>query len=107
MFGRLLLESPSLYVSDGQILKASRNVREWPQRVYLGVGTNEGGAADCRAGDWTREAVQDVLKLKQILEGVGLDVKRLKVVVDDCAVHNEAAWAKRLPEALKFLYFRP
>jgi hypothetical protein len=31
----------------------------------------------------------------------------LKVVVDECAVHNEAAWAKRLPEALKFLYGSP
>jgi predicted alpha/beta superfamily hydrolase len=106
-FGRLLLESPSLYVSDVQIIKGSRNIRQWPQKVYIGVGTNEGGRPDCRPGDWNREAVQDVLKLKQGLEAAGLGAERLKVVVDECAVHNEAAWAKRLPEALKFLYGSP
>jgi len=106
-FGRLLLESPSLYVSDGQIVKESRNIRRWPRRVYVGVGTNEGGRPDCQPGDWNEEAVQDVLKLKQGLEAAGLSAARLEVVVDECAVHNEAAWAKRLPEALKFLYGPP
>jgi hypothetical protein len=28
----------------------------------------------------------------------------LKVVVDDGAQHNEAAWSRRLPDALLFLY---
>jgi predicted alpha/beta superfamily hydrolase len=35
------------------------------------------------------------------------EIERLKVVIEECAVHNEAAWAKRLPEALKFLYGSP
>lgn len=106
-FGRLLLESPSLYVSDAQILKRSKNMRRWPQKIYIGVGTNEGGRPDCRAGDWNQEAVDDVLKLKQGLKAAGLGAQRLKVVVDECALHNETAWAKRLPEALKFLYGSP
>jgi predicted alpha/beta superfamily hydrolase len=104
VFGRLLLESPSLYVSDARVIKGSRDVREWPRRIYVGVGTNEGGRADCKPGDWNREAVQDVLRLKRGLEAAGLSAARLKVVVDECAVHDEAAWAKRLPEALRFLY---
>ena len=103
-FGRLLLESPSLYVSDGEIIKVSRNMRKWPRKVYIGVGTNEGGRPDCKPGDWSPEAVQDVLKLKQLLEAAGLNGTRLRVVVDECAVHNEAAWAKRFEAALKFLY---
>jgi predicted alpha/beta superfamily hydrolase len=103
VFGRLLLESPSLYVSDGEIVRASRKIQRWPDRVYIGVGTNEVERTDCRPGDWNQEAVQDVLKLKQGLEAAGLGTERLKVVVDECAAHNEAAWAKRLPEALKFL----
>jgi hypothetical protein len=28
----------------------------------------------------------------------------LKVVVDDGAQHNQAAWSRRLPDALLFLY---
>jgi len=103
-FGYLLLESPSLYVSDRRLIEASRGVRSWPRKVYVGVGTNEGGRAGCRPGDWDREAVQDVLKLKRELEAAGLGRGRLKIVVDECAVHNEDAWAERLPTASRFLY---
>lgn len=104
VFGRLLLESPSFYVSDAQILKEAEKLRNLPRKIYVGVGTNEGGRADCAPGDWNKEAVQDVLKLKKILRDKKLGDERLKVVVEDCAVHNENAWAKRLPKALKFLY---
>lgn len=104
VFGRLLLESPSLYVSDGQVIKESEKVRQWPRKVYIGVGTNEGGRADCKPGDMNREAVQDVLKLEYVLETSDVTGGRLKVVVDECAVHNESAWAKRFPAALEFLY---
>ena len=105
-FGYLLLESPSLYVSDGRLIEACRNARRWPRKVYVGVGTNEGGRADCRPGDLNQEAVQDVLKLRRKLEAAGLGRGRLKIVVDECAVHNEDAWASRLPAALRFLYGR-
>jgi len=104
IFGKVLLESPSFYVSEAQILKEAEKLRKLPQKVYLGVGTNEGGRAQCKSGDWNEEAVQDVLKLKKILQDKGFGDKQLKVVVEDCAVHNEDAWARRFPEALKFLY---
>jgi len=47
-----------------------------------------------------------VLRLQQLLRKAGLDNSRLKVVVEDCAIHSERAWAKRFPAALKFLYRR-
>lgn len=106
-FGRLLMESPSLYISEGQLIKDSEQAQKWPSRVYIGVGTNEGGRSDCKPGDWSNEAVQDVLKLEKALKAAGLGKERLKVVVDECAVHNEAAWAKRFPDALEFLFGRP
>lgn len=105
-FGRLLLESPSFYVNDGEIFKTRLDPRSWPRRVYLGVGTNEGGRPDCKPGDLNQEAVTDVLRLKRLLQKAGLGNSRLKVVVEDCAIHSERAWAKRLPAALKFLYRR-
>jgi predicted alpha/beta superfamily hydrolase len=106
VFGRLLLESPSLYVADGRLLTASRGVSKWPRKIYIGVGTNEGGRAVCRPGVSDEEAVRDVLKLERAFRAAGLRGDRLKVVVEECAVHNEAAWAKRLPGALTFLYGR-
>lgn len=106
VFGRLLLESPSLYVSDGELINESWRTGRWPRKIYIGVGTNEGGRADCKPSDVGREAVRDVLKLRQLLQAAGLRGRRLKVVVEECATHDEAAWAKRLPAALKFLYGR-
>ena len=52
VFGRLLIESPSLYVGRGTLLRQARKVRRWPQRVYLGVGTAETGR-----DDWNQETV--------------------------------------------------
>ena len=43
VFGRALLESPSLWVAKRRILKESRAVRVWPERVFLAVGTHEEG----------------------------------------------------------------
>lgn len=103
-FGRLLLESPSLYVSDARILKDAGKWREPPGKIYLGVGTNESGQSNCAPGDVSQEAVRDVLKLKKILQDKGLGKNRLKVAVAECAIHNEEAWAKRFPAALKFLF---
>jgi predicted alpha/beta superfamily hydrolase len=105
-FGRLLLESPSLYVAKARILREVEEHRVLPLRIYLGVGTNEGGQENCAPGDLSNEAVQDVSKLKKIFLDHGLRDRDLKVVIEDCAVHNEAAWAGRMEEALKFLFPR-
>ncbi len=51
VFGRLLLESPSLYVGRGTLLRQARKVRRWPQRVYLGVGTRRDGAGRLEPGN--------------------------------------------------------
>jgi len=99
VFGRLLIESPSLFVANGKILKQSARLRNWPQRIYLGVGTHEVGNTDKDA-----ETVDDVRELESILRLAGLDDQRLKVLVEESAAHNEAAWAARFPEALEFLF---
>jgi len=99
VFGRLLLESPSLYVGKGALLKRARRVRRWPQRVYLGVGT-----AETRRDDWNLETVSNVRRLETILRGAGLGARRLRVTVEEGASHSEAAWAGRFAQALEFLF---
>jgi hypothetical protein len=37
-------------------------------------------------------------------EAAGYDRARLRVVIDPDARHTEVAWAKRLPDALTFLF---
>jgi len=99
VFGRLLIESPSLFVANGKILDESRRFRKWPSRVYLGMGTREVGNAEK-----DEKIVADVRELEAILHESGLDDERLRVRVDEGATHSESAWAARLPEALEFLY---
>ena len=101
VFGRLLLESPSLWASNRQMIRESRNVSRWPQRIYLATGTNEAGREDKN-----RSMVDDVRELAGIFQRAGVDDSRLRIVIDEGASHNEAAWAKRFPEALSFLFGR-
>ena len=100
-FGRLLLESPSLYVGNRIMLRKARRAPRWPARVYLGVGTAETSKAHVN-----RETVENVRVLESILQDAGLGPKRLKVVVQEGATHSEGAWAGRFGEALTFLFSR-
>ncbi|NNE98525.1 MAG: alpha/beta hydrolase [Pyrinomonadaceae bacterium] len=106
VFGSLLLESPSFYVDEGRILDEVEATENMPERVYIGVGTNEEAKPNCVPGDQSHEAVQDVLKFKKILEEKELDDNNLKVLIEDCAVHNEGAYGRRFYDAMRFLYGR-
>lgn len=99
VFGRLLIESPSLWASHRQIIKESREVRIWPERIFLAAGTAEAGNAER-----SRTVVDDVRELAAIMRRAVLSEKRLRLVIQDGANHSEAAWAGRFPEALLFLF---
>jgi predicted alpha/beta superfamily hydrolase len=102
VFGRLLLESPSLWTANRQIIKQSRTTERWPERIFLAIGTAEAGRADR-----DRSVVDDVRELAGIMRRAGLDHRRLDLVIDEGATHHESAWARRLPEALRFLFGNP
>jgi predicted alpha/beta superfamily hydrolase len=98
-FGRLLIESPSLYVGNKEVLRRASGVGRWPSRIYLGVGT-----AETRNAERNQETVAHVLELEAALRRAGLGPRRLRLIVEEGATHSEGAWAKRLPQALEFLY---
>jgi enterochelin esterase-like enzyme len=97
--GQLLLESPSLWVASRQAIKASREVRIWPERIFLAAGTAEAGTPER-----SRSVVDDARELAAIMRRAVLSERRLRMVIKDGAGHNEAAWAERFPEALRFLF---
>ena len=99
VFGRLLLESPSLFIAHRRMLKYSRYFREWPERIFLAIGTGESDREDKN-----RQFVDDVRDLVGVLARAGLDERRLRVRIEAGAPHSEAAWAARFPEALRFLF---
>jgi enterochelin esterase-like enzyme len=102
LVGRLLLESPSLWASNRQIIRDSREVKRWPDRIVMGMGTAEAGRKDR-----DQSMVDDTRELAAIFRRAGLDDKRLMLVIDEGAGHNEAAWARRFPQALAFLFGGP
>ena len=102
-FGRLLLESPSLYVAGGRIFEL---FKRWPERLAIGIGTNELGRAACSADDGGGEPVADVRRLVALARAAGVPETRIHLTVTPCATHDERAWAERFPAALRFLYAR-
>jgi predicted alpha/beta superfamily hydrolase len=99
VIGRLLLESPALWASNRQIIRQSREVRRWPERIFLATGTNELGRKDRN-----QSVVDDVRELAAILRRSGLEEDRLRLVIEEGGTHHESAWARRFPEALAFLF---
>ncbi len=99
LLGKLLLESPSLWISNRQAIKESRKVRIWPERIVLGVGTAETGDAAR-----SRTVVDDVRELGAIMRRSMLSEKRLRLMIAEGAPHSESAWAARFPDALRFLF---
>jgi predicted alpha/beta superfamily hydrolase len=99
LIGRLLLESPSLWASNRQIIRQSRQVKRWPERVFLATGTTEVGRKDR-----DQSVVDDVREVSGTLRRAGLDDRRLRVVIEEGGTHHESAWARRFPEALRFLF---
>jgi predicted alpha/beta superfamily hydrolase len=99
LIGRLLLESPSLWAANRQLIRESRRVKNWPERVFLACGTAEAGRPDKN-----QSVVDDVREMAGILRRAGLDEERLRMVIEEGAPHSESAWARRFPEALAFLY---
>jgi predicted alpha/beta superfamily hydrolase len=99
VIGRLLLESPSLWASDRQLIRQCRGVKRWPERVFLATGTAESGRKDK-----DQSMVDDVQELAAILHRAGLDDTHLRLIIDEGASHHESHWARRFPEALAFLF---
>lgn len=103
-FGLLLAESLPLRTGDASVWDADlAGVKTWPRRVYLGIGGAELGN-DPKNAERNRAYLEAVQQLDKRLETAGLGPSRRLLIVDLQATHTESAWAKRLPEALRFLF---
>jgi len=65
-FGRLLIESPSLWASNRQMIKDSRTIKQWPERIFLATGTAEAGREER-----DRSVVDDVRELAAVFRRAG------------------------------------
>jgi predicted alpha/beta superfamily hydrolase len=95
--GALLLESPSLHIGDGRLLRDARAVSLWPRRIYLGVGTDEGATTADQS-----EMVANARRLHDLIARSHPEV-RVRLQITPGAEHNYEAWHRRLPAALRFV----
>jgi len=101
LFGHVLLESPPLWIGKNQLLKDAEKAAPLSQKMYIGVGTTENPYNDPQR---SAQVVEQVRELEAILVKKGMNATRLRVAIEEGGQHNEAAWSRRLPDALLFLY---
>lgn len=98
-FDRLLLESPSLFISGRRLLDDVREASSLPQRVHLAMGT-----AEARTPETSARVLQDAVDLATLFRAKGLGPRRLHLHIAQEGRHHERYWAGRLPGALRFLF---
>lgn len=72
-------------------------------RIWIDMGTAEDEKDS--DGDGVSDIIELHRRMRDVLIGKGLEMGRtLRYVEDEGAIHNERAWAARLPKALEFLF---
>jgi predicted alpha/beta superfamily hydrolase len=97
-FGYGLIESPSLFVGMGQLVRDTSPLVALPVKVFMAFGGKE--APDPVISEKITGLVRQVAANFQ---AAGYDATNFRLVIDPDGLHTEAAWEKRLPEALTFL----
>jgi predicted alpha/beta superfamily hydrolase len=98
-FGYGLIESPVLWIGMGQLVRDTSPLVAMPRRVFMAFGGRE--AADPAV---SRKMIGLVRQVESHFHAAGYDASTLRVVIDEDARHDEAAWRQRLPGALEFLF---
>ncbi|GAC1657540.1 MAG: alpha/beta hydrolase [Gemmatimonadaceae bacterium] len=94
-----LIESPSLSIGMGQLVRETSPLIAMPIRVYFGFGGRESDNAAVNA-----RLLGLLRQVETNFRAAGYDDASIRVTVDPDARHTEAAWAQRLPGALEFLF---
>src|ERR1700733_302370 len=106
-----LLESTSLQVGNGQLLRDTASLAIGPRRVSVGVGMNELGDNLKFAHDHGMEAdafnsgfVQFSEQLAANLKAAAMNHPAVVFIKQPEAKHEEKAWAERFSAAIQFLF---
>jgi predicted alpha/beta superfamily hydrolase len=98
-FGYGLIESPTLWIGMGQLVRDTSPLIAMPRKVFVAFGGRETDDPSIT------ERMAGLIRLvEQNFVAAGYDESSFRFVLDPDALHNEDAWAKRLPAALEFLF---
>jgi predicted alpha/beta superfamily hydrolase len=107
VFGLVGAMSPAITPGQGPIYRRLRRLSPVPERVYVDMGDHEGSFAMTPHEDraWSRDGIRVARKVRDaIAVTVPPASGRLRYVEEAGGIHQESAWARRLPDALRFLF---
>ena len=103
VFGFCGAMSPALWFARWAIFGTIQVAPSAPGRIYIDAGTREEGTGPSGSRR-SRRYYASVRRLHRVLARKGYRPRReLLYIEEKWAGHNEAAWARRLPDALRFL----
>ena len=89
----------SWFAHDALITCLNGLDHSWPIKWYLDIGTHETSNADLL--EFPDIYVKGTLDIERTLKAHGVDYD---LVIEEGAIHNETAWARRLPHAVRWLF---
>lgn len=98
-FGYGLIESPSIWVGMGQLIRDTSPLVAVPRKVFIAFGSGE-----MSGGEGERLVQGFFSTVAANFKAAGYDDSNFRYVYEQGAKHTESAWARRLPDALKFLF---
>jgi predicted alpha/beta superfamily hydrolase len=108
-FGLIGSMSTAVTPGQGAIIGRLSRLPVVPIRAYLDTGGHEASDAPSPALErrWSAASVREAGRLRDALVVAGMrEGDTLRLVVEPQATHREVHWARRLPDALRFLYGR-
>lgn len=94
-FGGALAMSPSYWLGAPRIFDfVAAQSKPWTSQVYVDSGVLEGGGGGARLAE----------RMVALLRERGYANDRVRLRIDRKGAHNERAWRRRLPSALRFFY---
>ncbi|MBC7408567.1 MAG: alpha/beta hydrolase [Arcicella sp.] len=93
-FGRLMIFSPSLWISPNIYFDAIDFLSHLPSRIYVYAGGKESSLM-----------IPNVEKLKQTLERQGVKKTVINLSLDPDGKHSEDQWGKEFPKAMQWLFY--
>jgi predicted alpha/beta superfamily hydrolase len=98
-YGYGLIESPSITVGMGQLVRDTSPLVALPVKVFVAFGGKEG-----TDGAIVGKLIGLIRVVESNFRAAGYDDSNFRFVVDPAAEHTESAWAGRLPDALTFMF---
>jgi len=93
IFGKLMVFSPSLWISPKIFLNAFNSAQNYPMDVYLYAGGSESATMLAHI-----EKMKETLNKHPEIE--------IKTSIDPLGQHNEFKWGQEFPKALEWLFFK-